>query len=325
MYKRQGDGHAPVPGDRPHIRGGDVARREAGEHRRKICGADRQQVAVARKGLKPARERDAVRLGHARDVDARADARAFREHHRGADDPALRDVLGRRGKAGLRKGRQQREVRAQPRPWRVRSRLPVRERLAIAAAQIDRCYQVIAGACIKRREKPLGAAEDGDRELPAVGAGIGVAADDRNAEGVRGRPHPGQHRACLDIARRPDRVDHGDGPAAHRGNVGDVDHHPAPAGEPGIAGDELVHEAFDGEQQKAVAVGDRGAIVADRDGRRARQTEPLGHGRDVALGFEAAPIAQRRGQLAEGRRARHHAAFLLGSDRNPVAASAIGG
>ena len=41
----------------------------------------------------------------------------------------------------------------------------------------------------------------------------------------------------------------------------------------GSRGHELVHEAFDGEQQIAVAVGDRGAVVADRDRRRRRKPE----------------------------------------------------
>ena len=55
------------------------------------------------------------------------------------------------------------------------------------------------------------------------------------------------------------------GPSAHRGDVGDIDHGAAPAGEPWIAGDEFVHEAFDGEQQIAIAVGDSSTIVADRN------------------------------------------------------------
>jgi len=99
---------------------------------------------------------------------------------------------------------------------------------------------------------------------------------------------------------------------------------PAPSGKPRIAGDELVHEAFDGEQQEAVAIRDCRAVVAKRDGGRARQPKPLRDRRDVALRTKAAAGAQARGKLAERDAAEHQAAFF-GNDRNPVSGSANGG
>src|SRR5207237_6228276 len=101
----------------------------------------------------------------------------------------------------------------------------------------------------------------------------------------------------------PDRIDDGDRPSAHRGNVGDVDHGAAPARKPRIAGDEFVHETFDGEQQIAVAVRYRGAVVADRDRVVTRQTERLSHRRDVALGGDTAGVAEPLGEGGYGERA----------------------
>ena len=124
---------------------------------------------------------------------------------------------------------------------------------------------------------------------------------------------------------RPDRIDHGDRPPAHGGNVRDVHHDAAPSGKPRIARDELVHEAFDREQQKAVAVRDRGAIVADRR-RRTRADSPSRAATAAMSRLAAMPAAraQLRGKFGEGDGAEHQAAFF-GNDRNPVSASAIGG
>ena len=171
--------------------------------------------------------------------------------------------------------------------------VPIGERLAVAPAEIDRGDQPIAGMGVETGQEPAGAAENGDRKLAAVGAHIGVAADDRDGERFRGGAKAGEDRRGLFAAIRPDRIDDGDRPAAHRGDIRDVDHHPAPAGKPWVGGDEFVDEAFDGEEQVAVAIRDRRAVVADRNRRRRREAELLGDRPDVGLRGKATRVAQR--------------------------------
>ena len=120
-----------------------------------------------------------------------------------------------------------------------------------------------------------------------------MAADDRNGERFCRGAKAGEDRRGLFAAFRPDRIDDRDRPAAHRGDIRDIDHRPAPAGEPWVGGDEFVDEAFDREEQIAVAVRDRRTVVADRDRRRRREAELLGDRPDVGLRGKATRVAQR--------------------------------
>ena len=81
---------------------------------------------------------------------------------------------------------------------------------------------------------------------------------------------------------REQRVHHRERPSPHGGDVGKVDHDAAPAGEIRLAHNEGGQEALDGEQQPAVAVRDRGAIVADAHG-AAGQSQRFDDGSDVLL------------------------------------------
>ena len=135
-----------------------------------------------------------------------------------------------------------------------------------------------------------------------------MAADDRDVVSRRRGAQAIENGARLPLAVGPDRVDHGERPAAHRRDVGEIDHHAAPAGEPGIGGDESVEETLDGEQQMAVGVGNRRAIVADAHG-RAGEAEPLGDEADVGLRRDAGAFPQRLRQRSEFGVV-HQAAFL---------------
>jgi hypothetical protein len=81
----------------------------------------------------------------------------------------------------------------------------------------------------------------------------------------------------------PDRVHHRDRAAAHGGDVRQVHHHAAIAGELRIGGDEFGHEAFDGKQQKAIAIGDGGAIVSDLDRGIGTEIQGFQNRCDIAL------------------------------------------
>ena len=146
-----------------------------------VCGTDRRKpklgkVLSQRSSATPAGGSIASRSMSI------ANAGAFGQHRGGAGDAALADVLGGVGEAALGDLGQQLEVRAQPLARRVERRLPVVKRLAIGAAQIDRRDERVAGPRVEAGQKSLScAAEDRDGELDAVGAQIGVAADDRHA------------------------------------------------------------------------------------------------------------------------------------------------
>ena len=109
-----------------------------------------------------------------------------------------------------------------------------------------------------------------------------MAADHRNGERFGGGAQALQDRLS-GVAGRPDGVYNGDGAAAHGGDVGDVHHDAAPPGEPGIGGDKLIDETFDRQQQVAVSVGDRGAIVADTDGIARGEAQLVRDARDIGL------------------------------------------
>ncbi len=98
-------------------------------------------------------------------------------------------------------------------------------------------------------------------------------------------------------------------------------HQPANHGSPRH---ELVHEAFDREQQKAVAVRDCRTVIARRDRACGRQSELSDDCGNVVLRRKAAARPQLGGKVGEGDGAEHQAAFF-GNDRNPISASAIGG
>ena len=125
-----------------------------------------------------------------------------------------------------------------------------------------------------------------------------MAADDRRRHRPRPPPHAVEDGRRGRFALGPDRVDDRERPAAHRRDIGEVDHHAAPSGEPGIGGDKGVDKALDGEQQMAVAVGNRGAIVADRNC-GAAQSEAFGDDADIGLGGEAGAVAQPRAPALE--------------------------
>ncbi len=120
-------------------------------------------------------------FGTAVTVDGNGDARTFYEHGRRADDATLADVLGRAGNARLRNAWQQFEVASQTFCRRVR-RLPMRERLPAARPQIDRGDETVAGSGVEAGEEAFRPPENSDGELSAVGADIGVVADDGRAE-----------------------------------------------------------------------------------------------------------------------------------------------
>ena len=217
------------------------------------------------------------------------------------------------------------EVAAQPCRRRVGGGFPVGERLAIAAAQVDRGNQLVAGLRVEAGEQTLGAAEDRDRELAAIAARVGVAADDRHAECLRGRAQarpatgaasssPADQTASTTASGRP--------PIAATSEMLTMTPH-QPANH-GSRGDELVDEAFDREQQESVAVGNGGAVVADRNRARAGQSELRRDRGDVVLGGKPAACPQRGRKRTDCDRTQHHAAFF-GSDRKPVSASANGG
>ncbi len=104
----------------------------------------REQIAEARKALQPTLEVDAFGLWNRCEIDRHGDTGAFREHGRSADEAALTDVLRGFRQTKLGKLGKNVEVAAQP-FWRsICRRLPVRERLAVTATQIDRCDETIA-------------------------------------------------------------------------------------------------------------------------------------------------------------------------------------
>jgi hypothetical protein len=96
-------------------------------------------------------------------------------------------------------------------------------------------------------------------------------------------------------------------------------HHPANQGSPG---DELVHEAFDGQQLPASAVGNGRAVVADGHGTRGGKAEPTGRLCDVALGSQPGTAAQDVCQRRKVDRAAHAAALKA---MNPVSGVWNGG
>ena len=108
--------------------------------------------------------------------------------------------LAARDRPGFGDRRQQLEIAAQPRMRRVGRGLPVGERLAVAAAQVDRGDQPVAGLGVEAGQQPPGAAEDRDRQLAAIGADVGVTADDRHAKGLRCGLQPGEHRRRIGFA-----------------------------------------------------------------------------------------------------------------------------
>ena len=256
---------------------------------------------------------------------AHANARAFRQHHRGADDAALGNVLGRDGETVLGDRRQQREVGTQPRRRRIGRSFPVGERLAIAAAQVDGRDQPVRGPRIERREQPFGAAEDRDRELPAIGAGIGVAADDRHADrcrtpsrrpwssGLRPR-HPAAQIASTTAIGRPPM-------AATSDTLTMTPHQPANHGSPATNSfmkPSMASSRYPSPSGIAAQSSPTGMAASAESERRAATA--------AISRLAASPrlVAQRGGKFAKGDGAEHQAAFF-GSDRNPVSASAIGG
>lgn len=174
---------------------------------------------------------------------------------------------------------------------------------------VDRRNQHIARPCIETCQQLLGAAENGDRQLAAFSADIGVAADDRHAKGAGCRPHAFQNGCGTCLAIGPDGINHSDRPATHGGDVGDVHHDAAPAGKPGVGGDELVHETFDGKKQMTVAIGQGGAIVADGNP-LPLQAESCCDRADILLGGDAAAGGELCRQCLDVARAHAQAAFL---------------
>ena len=159
-----------------------------------------------------------------------------------------------------------------PRRRRIDRGFPVGERLAIAPAKIDRRDQPVRGPRVKRREQGFGAAEDGDRELAAIGAGIGVAADDRHAD--RCRTRRASHRALASRPRRPPPKRHrrwrSGGRPWRRRRRHSPSRRTSRQTRDRVATNSFMKPSM-ARQQKAVAVGDGGAVVADGNGGLGRQ------------------------------------------------------
>ena len=130
----------------------------------------------------------------------------------------------------------------------------------------------------------------------------------------------------MGLVAAPQGVDHGDRASAHGRDVADIDHHPAEAGEIRIGGHEPVHEPFDGEEEVAVAIGNRGAIVAQGHGERTvAQAEPPDHRVDVAFMGEAAPVSEMSRDLGEGLYLAHAHAACFRRVTRPCSGSAMAG
>ena len=269
-----------------------------------MSGATDEQISETRKTREPALQRHIVRFRHRPDIDDDFHAGTFGQHRRGPDNAALADILGGRGKPGLGERRQNFQIAAQPRRRGRRRRVPVGERRPVLAAQIHRGDQNFARLRIKTRQQFFGAPQNRDSKLALLVAQIRVPADDRHAKNLGGGAQPGQHRRGR-VPIGPHRIHHGHRSAAHRRHIGEIDHHAAPAGKPGIGGDEFVHEPFDGEEQIAVAIRYRGAIIPHRHGTGAGYAEPRGDLANVAFGGQARARPQRSGQGMKVTVARH--------------------
>ena len=193
--------------------------------------------------------------------------------------------------------RQKREIAAQALRRRGERRLPIVERLAVSPAMIDCRDENVARPCVKTRQQALSRApEDRDRKLRLRCVEIAVAPDDWRSVSLGRGLHAIEDRRGGGFVLRPDRIDDGDRPAAHRSNVGDVHHHAAPAREPRIGSDEGVDESFDRKQEMPVAIGNGGAVVADWN-RRSRKAEARRDDSNLSLGSQAKAVARR---LREG-------------------------
>ena len=233
--------------------------------------------------------------------------RAFRQHHRGADDAALGDVLGGRGKAAPprspaalrgRRAAAPAARRSRPPNWRTARDSGRADRSPPPAGRRGRASNEVSS----RLARPRIATDNWPRSVrvlvwpPTTGT-----PNARDASRM-----PAQHRRGIAFARGPDRIDHRDRPSAHGGDVGDIDHDAAPAGEPRIAGHELVHEAFDGEQQDS-----RRRPGSRRNRRRPATAESARHASRAATAAmsllrgdaAARPQASRQAVERDGRRA----------------------
>ena len=196
---------------------------------------------------------------------------------------------------------------------RLERRLKIVERLAVGAAH-DRWPRSARspGRASKLVSKlRAGPAENGDRELRLRGAQIGMAADDRHAVGARRRragrrgsaPPPSspsaQSASTTAIGRPPI--------AAMSERLTITPHQPANQGS--AATNSLMKPSI-GEQQIPVAVGDRRAIVADRD--RAPPTRPSRAATTPISALAASAAAARRSPrpARRARRRPRQAAFL---------------
>ena len=269
--------------DRADPCGRDPPPGEAVEHRRGPVGTDAQHETETREARKPPQQVGALGPRHLCRVDRAADARAFEQHRGGTDRARHRDVLAGAAELGLGDFGEQCEVGAQPRGRCARAGIPIgRGRGAVGAAQIDRHHEIVARHRIEARDQARRPPEYRHREAAARRARVGVAADDRNAVARRRLLQALEHGPGGRVVRGPERVDHRGRAAAHGRDIAEVDHHAAIAGEPGLGRHEGVDEAFDREKRVAVAVRDRGAVVADRN-RRRFEAERRDRTRDIAL------------------------------------------
>jgi hypothetical protein len=78
--------------------------------------------------------------------------------------------------------------------------------------------------------------------------------------------------------------------------------------------DEFGHETFDGQEQKAVTVGDSGAVIPDRNCGGGAEVEAGEDRRDVTFMGDAFGGSQHRGDLLE----RHAGMPMLGRTRRDV-------
>ena len=286
-------------------------------------GATDRRKPIARKGLEPTLERHARRRLDGVEVKRDRHARAFGQHDRRAGNAALADVLGGARKAFLGKLGQKREIGAEALGRRLERSLKIVERLAVCAALVDDHDQRVARLGVEAGQKPRARPpQDGDRQMCLTIVQVGVTADDRNAIGAGCGPQAVENRLRPLFPLGPDDVDDGKRAPSHRRDVAQIDHHAAPAGEPGIGVDECADEAFGGEEKVPVAIRDRRAIVADRDGALC-ESEARGDDANVGLGGERRTGLQPLRKRLESPRV--HVRLLSSARRNQSPACGTGG
>src|SRR4029077_4875220 len=151
-----------------------------------------------------------------------------------------------------------------------------------------------------------------------------MTANDRNAECAGSVFQAPDNRRCAVPTVGPERIDDGERPPAHSGDIRDVDHYAAPAGKPRIARAEFVHKTFDCKERITVAVRDGRTIVADGHRLVCGYFQATRHGCDISLGCQALAVAKPLRKPLD--RVRHlFQPAIFGRDKKPISGVAKGG